>query len=160
LSAYVIRIWEQRYRAVEPRRTATQRRLYSQREIERLNLLRDATQAGHSIGQVAQLPTDKLGKLVAVSPNLQARSHIVASCAVWLQHPIEPLRMTALPPQLENPPVGDHAAPRSVAQRLFGEFLVTQRGDVGHRAYTGRATANPWRRSISPSSSRARCSGS
>jgi DNA-binding transcriptional MerR regulator/methylmalonyl-CoA mutase cobalamin-binding subunit len=74
LSAHVIRIWEQRYRAVEPRRTATKRRLYSQREIDRLNLLRDVTHAGHSIGQVAQLPTDKLCKLVAASPNLQARA--------------------------------------------------------------------------------------
>ena len=74
LSAHVIRIWEQRYRAVEPQRTATKRRLYSQREIDRLNLLRDATRAGHSIGQVAQLPTDKLGKLVAASPDLQARA--------------------------------------------------------------------------------------
>lgn len=74
LSAHVIRIWEQRYRAVEPQRTATRRRLYSQRDIKRLNLLRDATQAGHSIGQVAQLPTDKLGKLVAASPNLPTRA--------------------------------------------------------------------------------------
>ena len=74
LSAHVIRIWEQRYRAVEPQRTATRRRLYSQRDIERLNLLRDATQAGHSIGQVAHLPAEKLGKLVAASPNLQARA--------------------------------------------------------------------------------------
>jgi len=72
LSAHVIRIWEQRYRAVEPQRTATKRRLYSQRDIERLNLLRDVTHAGHSIGQVAQLPTDKLGKLVAASSRLQA----------------------------------------------------------------------------------------
>ena len=72
LSAHVIRIWEQRYRAVEPQRTATKRRLYSQREIERLNLLRDVTQAGHSIGQVAQLPTDKLGELVAASSSLTA----------------------------------------------------------------------------------------
>jgi len=74
LSAHVIRIWEQRYRAVEPQRTATKRRLYSQRDIERLNLLRDLTQAGHSIGQVAQLPTDKLGQLVTASPHLQARA--------------------------------------------------------------------------------------
>src|SRR5512142_272341 len=74
LSAHVIRIWEQRYRAVEPQRTATKRRLFSQSEIERLNLLREVTQAGHSIGQVAQLPTGKLEKLVAASPNLQARA--------------------------------------------------------------------------------------
>jgi len=35
LSAHVIRIWEQRYRAVEPQRTATKRRLYSQRAARR-----------------------------------------------------------------------------------------------------------------------------
>ena len=70
LSAHVIRSWEQRHRAVEPQRTATKRRLYSQRDIERLNLLRDATHAGHRIGQVVQLPTDKLGKLVAASSSL------------------------------------------------------------------------------------------
>lgn len=62
LTAHVIRIWEQRYRAVEPQRTPTMRRLYSQRDIERLNLLRELTQAGHSIGQVAQLPTTKLAR--------------------------------------------------------------------------------------------------
>ena len=81
LSAHVIRIWEQRYRAVEPQRTSTKRRLYSQRDIERLNLLRDLTQAGHSIGQVAQLPMDKLRKLVAKSPKLQARAPRAAAKA-------------------------------------------------------------------------------
>ncbi len=74
LSAHVIRIWEQRYRAVEPQRTATRRRLYSQRDIERLNLLREVTHAGHSIGQVAQLPMAQLQKLVAASLNLQGRA--------------------------------------------------------------------------------------
>jgi DNA-binding transcriptional MerR regulator/methylmalonyl-CoA mutase cobalamin-binding subunit len=74
LSAHVIRIWEQRYRAVEPQRTATKRRLYSKRDIERLNLLRGVTQGGYSIGQVAQWPTDRLEKLVAASPNLQGRA--------------------------------------------------------------------------------------
>ncbi len=63
LSAHVIRIWEQRYGAVEPERTATNRRLYSLGQIERLSLLRDVTQAGHSIGQVARLKTEKLRKL-------------------------------------------------------------------------------------------------
>jgi DNA-binding transcriptional MerR regulator/methylmalonyl-CoA mutase cobalamin-binding subunit len=72
LSAHVIRIWEQRYRAVEPHRTPTKRRLYSQRDIDRLSLLRDVTHAGHSIGQVAQLTADKLGKLVACAANLEA----------------------------------------------------------------------------------------
>jgi len=73
LSAHVIRIGEQRYRAVEPQRTPTKRRLYSPGQIERLKLLRYVTLAGSSIGQVAQLPTDKLGGLVAASVSLQTR---------------------------------------------------------------------------------------
>ena len=63
LSAHVIRIWEKRYAAVEPERTGTNRRLYSDEQIERLSLLRDITQAGHSIGHVAKLPTEKLRQL-------------------------------------------------------------------------------------------------
>jgi len=73
LSPYVLRIWEQRYRAVEPRRTVTNRRLYSARDVERLNLLREVTQAGYNIGQVATLPADKLRQLAATSGVASAR---------------------------------------------------------------------------------------
>lgn len=65
LSAHAIRIWEQRYRAVEPRRTPTKRRLYSARQVERLGLLREVTQGGHGIGLVARLPTEHLRRLAA-----------------------------------------------------------------------------------------------
>ena len=64
LSAHVIRIWEKRYSAVAPRRTPTNRRLYSEEQIERLVLLRKITQSGHSIGHIARLSTDKLKRLV------------------------------------------------------------------------------------------------
>jgi MerR family transcriptional regulator, light-induced transcriptional regulator len=67
LSAHVIRIWEKRYGAVEPERTPTNRRLYSEEQIERLQLLRQITQAGQSIGYVAQLPTEQLRQLAAGS---------------------------------------------------------------------------------------------
>ena len=64
LSPHVIRIWEKRYGAVRPERTGTNRRLYSEEEVERLNLLRELTRAGHSIGAVANLPLSKLRKMV------------------------------------------------------------------------------------------------
>jgi DNA-binding transcriptional MerR regulator/methylmalonyl-CoA mutase cobalamin-binding subunit len=67
LSAHVIRIWEKRYGAVEPERTGTNRRLYSDEQIERLSLLRDITQSGHSIGHVAKLPMEKLRQLASES---------------------------------------------------------------------------------------------
>jgi methanogenic corrinoid protein MtbC1 len=65
LSQHVIRIWEKRYDAVSPDRTDTNRRRYSDAEIERLSLLHAATRAGHSIGNVARLPTEQLRKLVS-----------------------------------------------------------------------------------------------
>lgn len=70
LSVHVIRIWEKRYGAVEPTRTATNRRLYSNEQVERLMLLREITQAGQSIGYVAKLPTEQLKQIAAASsPN-------------------------------------------------------------------------------------------
>jgi len=67
LSTHVIRVWEKRYDAVSPNRTDTNRRMYSEEEIERLGLLRMATLAGHSIGNIARLPTEKLRGLVTVA---------------------------------------------------------------------------------------------
>jgi len=68
LTAHVIRIWEKRYDAVSPDRTDTNRRRYSEAEIERLSLLRAATHAGHSIGNIARLPVEKLRELVGEIP--------------------------------------------------------------------------------------------
>jgi DNA-binding transcriptional MerR regulator len=75
LSTHVIRIWEQRYRAVEPTRTASNHRLYSQDDIERLGLLREVTHAGHNISQVARLSNDELRALAenAAVPQTQAK---------------------------------------------------------------------------------------
>ncbi len=64
LSPHVIRVWEKRYQAVEPMRTDTNRRRYSDEDIERLLLLQRATHTGRSIGQIAHLPTDRLRDLV------------------------------------------------------------------------------------------------
>ena len=67
LSTHVIRVWEKRYAAVKPSRTETNRRLYSNAEIERLQLLRRATEAGHSIGTIAALEDATLKDLVGAS---------------------------------------------------------------------------------------------
>jgi len=63
LTAHVIRIWEKRYGAVEPARTGTNRRLYSDEQVERLSLLRNLTLTDHNIGHVAKLPTEMLRRL-------------------------------------------------------------------------------------------------
>jgi methanogenic corrinoid protein MtbC1 len=65
LSVHVIRAWEKRYSAISPSRSGTNRRLYTDAEVERLSLLQKATALGHSIGQIANLEIEELQKLVA-----------------------------------------------------------------------------------------------
>jgi DNA-binding transcriptional MerR regulator/methylmalonyl-CoA mutase cobalamin-binding subunit len=63
LSPHVIRVWERRYGAISPSRTQTNRRLYSDADIEKLTLLRRATDAGHNIGQLIKMSVDQLNKI-------------------------------------------------------------------------------------------------
>jgi MerR family transcriptional regulator, light-induced transcriptional regulator len=74
LSAHVIRIWEKRYGAVRPERSDTNRRLYSEEQVERLLLLRELTHAGHSIGMVAKLPTARLRELARGAQGVNGQS--------------------------------------------------------------------------------------
>ncbi|HEX6645135.1 MAG TPA: MerR family transcriptional regulator [Gemmatimonadales bacterium] len=64
LSPDVLRVWERRYGVVEPTRGGAGQRLYSDADIARLRLLRDATLAGRSISQVARLAPEALARLV------------------------------------------------------------------------------------------------
>jgi len=64
LSTHVIRIWERRYGALSPSRTCTNRRMYCEEAIERLKLLRELTENGHRIGNVARLSTEELRRAV------------------------------------------------------------------------------------------------
>lgn len=65
-----LRAWERRYQAVTPRRSG-RGRLYSDKEIERLALLRDVVGQGHSIGQIATTSDDQLRKLLRKSADLE-----------------------------------------------------------------------------------------
>jgi DNA-binding transcriptional MerR regulator/methylmalonyl-CoA mutase cobalamin-binding subunit len=100
LTPHVIRIWERRYGAVTPTRTATKRRLYADADIERLQVLRKLTLAGHSISRIARLPIGQLvaltgadelseatlpGKLVAHQNGLLLASHMEACLAAVRQ---------------------------------------------------------------------------
>jgi DNA-binding transcriptional MerR regulator len=70
-----IRIWERRYGVVEPHRDDRGMRLYRDQDIDRLNLLRRAVDAGHSIGRLARLTDEALADLlVSVAPVLDVGS--------------------------------------------------------------------------------------
>ncbi len=73
LSADVLRAWERRYGVVEPARSPTGRRLYSDEDIERLRLLRRATSSGRSIGQISGHSTDELTRLIRDDEAEEAR---------------------------------------------------------------------------------------
>jgi DNA-binding transcriptional MerR regulator/methylmalonyl-CoA mutase cobalamin-binding subunit len=74
LTPHVIRVWERRYGAVTPSRSKTNRRLYSEGEIERLTLLRQAVAAGYRIGNIATLDAESLRSLLVSAPGGRADS--------------------------------------------------------------------------------------
>lgn len=58
-----LRIWEQRYRAVQPAHTLSGHRLYTPADMRRVQLLRNLTRLGHAIGSIAALDTAQLQEL-------------------------------------------------------------------------------------------------
>ena len=74
LKAELIRAWERRYGAIEPRRSPGGHRLYSDGDVERLILLRRATEAGHAISRIAGLDERELEELAAGHARLDRAS--------------------------------------------------------------------------------------
>lgn len=60
LSAHAIRAWERRYSAVSPKRDDNNRRYYTEEDIDRLLLLKKATDAGFGISQIVSLSDEEL----------------------------------------------------------------------------------------------------
>jgi DNA-binding transcriptional MerR regulator len=59
-----LRIWEQRYQAVQPATAASGHRLYSPADVQRVLLLRKLTEQGHAIGSIAALDSTQLQQMV------------------------------------------------------------------------------------------------
>lgn len=64
VSEFTLRGWESRYRAIEPARNATGRRMYSRKDILKVQLLKSLVDRGHRIGSVASLSHDELQALM------------------------------------------------------------------------------------------------
>lgn len=98
LTPHTIRVWEKRYGAVIPERTETNRRLYSNADIEKLVLLHRATLQGHGIGQIARLPLKDLRDLVESDSLLESRTSSAstaspaASAGKIIENALEALR--------------------------------------------------------------------
>ncbi|MEI8135210.1 MAG: MerR family transcriptional regulator [bacterium] len=74
VSANLIRAWEKRYGAIEPKRTKAQHRLYSDDDIKRLTILCEVTRSGYRIGNVAAMQTKELQRLAKSLKNEVADS--------------------------------------------------------------------------------------
>jgi DNA-binding transcriptional MerR regulator/methylmalonyl-CoA mutase cobalamin-binding subunit len=66
LSPALLRAWESRYGAVEPRRTPGGTRRYSAEDLERLRWLKSAVDAGHRIGTIAECDIEELKRCATV----------------------------------------------------------------------------------------------
>lgn len=65
LTGAVIRAWERRYGAVEPSRSPAGQRVYSESDVQRLQLLAELVRSGRNISSVADLDTGDLEDLAS-----------------------------------------------------------------------------------------------
>lgn len=96
LTPDVIRAWERRYKAVSPERTDGNQRAFSDQDVYRLKLLRQATRVGRSISKVAHLTDGELVELVSQDrarlsnrPQLVPRTELSSRMSILLQRCLE-----------------------------------------------------------------------
>ena len=64
VGTHTLRAWEKRYKAVVPERSDSGRRLYSDEDIEKLQLLSELCTLGNSIGAIANKPKTELKEIL------------------------------------------------------------------------------------------------
>lgn len=62
-----LRIWEHRYAAFEPAKSAGRHRLYTEADLVRARLLRQLTESGHGISAIATLPVERLQSMLSAT---------------------------------------------------------------------------------------------
>lgn len=81
LPADTIRVWERRYRLVEPARNSSGIRLYSESDIARLEHARMGVESGHSISLIARMPNEVIRDLVSRDQDEESPRSLTASAA-------------------------------------------------------------------------------
>jgi DNA-binding transcriptional MerR regulator len=62
-----LRVWERRYELIVPGRSDTGRRLYSEGDIRKLQLVKQLTELGHGVSSLAKLSSDELRERISAS---------------------------------------------------------------------------------------------
>ncbi len=70
VSTHALRAWERRYGTVDPQRTPGGSRLYDAAQIQRLKTLKQLTDYGHSIGEIARMSFEELKRLLTATLDL------------------------------------------------------------------------------------------
>jgi MerR family transcriptional regulator, light-induced transcriptional regulator len=78
-----LRIWERRYNVSRPALTASGQRLYSPAEVRRLGLLKQLTELGHAIGNLAPLDWAQLQAVANTHANTVAGPRAMAPQRPW-----------------------------------------------------------------------------
>jgi MerR family transcriptional regulator, light-induced transcriptional regulator len=68
VTTHAIRIWERRYNALSPTRTAGGARLYTDADVQRLRLVKQLLERGYTISAVANLDVAELARLSPLEP--------------------------------------------------------------------------------------------
>ncbi|MBK4735221.1 MerR family transcriptional regulator [Noviherbaspirillum sp. DKR-6] len=101
-----LRIWEQRYGAVQPATAASGHRLYSLADVQRVLLLRRLTEQGHAIGTIAALDSTQLQEMAGMPAGVAAgANHKFVRPAAGLRMVVVGLPLAA---RLQRPAVVQH----------------------------------------------------
>ena len=115
VSPHVLRVWERRYGLVEPGRSDSKRRRYTQDDIRRLTLLKTLVDHGHAIGSVARLATGQLEERLASALEARPAEDLLPSHA-----PSGVCRIGLIGVKIREAVCG--AAEIAPAMRIVGEF--------------------------------------
>ncbi|MDX1707732.1 MAG: MerR family transcriptional regulator [Desulfobacterales bacterium] len=139
LSAHVIRAWEKRYDAVQPGRTSTGRRLYSENDIKHLQLLQQACRRGHRIAQLSELDDETLSGIIG---SVVADTGLTENFQTELSTPEEFLK-ASLAAVMDLDELAFEAALGQAAVvltrlRLFEEVIMPLTLEIGERWNSGK----------------------
>jgi DNA-binding transcriptional MerR regulator len=129
LSIDTLRAWERRYQAIVPARTDRGRQ-YTHGNVQRLILLRELVERGHTISQVAPLPDDELRSALSTAQPAARKAipTVSVEALVDLFATFENIRA--------NDELGRQAALLSPRDLVFGVVLPLLR-EVGERWHRG-----------------------
>ena len=106
LPVTTLRVWERRYGVGSGQRTATGQRLYTALDVQRLRLLKQLTDRGHSIGTIGTLPMESLqglaGGLTDVPAAPVRRTVTVGGHAAHLARTVDGIHVVASFEELDH----------------------------------------------------------